>query len=48
MLRLIKHMLVNEEEAQAVKIIFDMYVNGYSYSNIIDKLNDLGYKTKER
>ncbi len=23
-----------------------MYINGYSYSNIIDKLNDLGYKTK--
>ena len=41
-----KTYLVNEEEAQAVKIIFDMYVNGYSYSNIIDKLNDLGYKTK--
>ncbi len=37
---------VNEEEAQAVKIIFDMYVKGYSYSNIIDELNDLGYKTK--
>ena len=41
-----KTYLVNEEEAQAVKIIFDMYVNGYSYSNIIDKLNDLGYNTK--
>ena len=41
-----KTYLVNEEEAQAVKIIFDMYVNGYSYSNIIDKLNELGYKTK--
>ena len=37
---------VNDEEAQAVKIIFDMYVKGYSYSNIIDELNDLGYKTK--
>ena len=37
---------INEEEAQAVKIIFDMYVKGYSYSNIIDELNDLGYKTK--
>ncbi|MEG0843014.1 MAG: recombinase family protein [Romboutsia sp.] len=43
-----KTYLVNEEEAQAVKIIFDMYVNGYSYTNIIDKLNDLGYKTKRR
>ncbi|HBG4973252.1 TPA: recombinase family protein [Clostridioides difficile] len=37
---------VNEEEAQAVKIIFDRYVQGYSYSKIIDELNDLGYKTK--
>ena len=37
---------INEEEAQAVKIIFDMYVKGYSYSNIIDELNELGYKTK--
>lgn len=24
-----------------------MYVNGYSYSNIIDKLNDLGIKQRE-
>ena len=36
-----KTYVINEEEAQAVKIIFDMYINGYSYSNIIDKLNDL-------
>ena len=41
-----KRYAINKEEAQAVKIIFDMYINGYSYSNIIDKLNDLGYKTK--
>ncbi len=41
-----KTYVLNEEEAQAVKIIFDMYVKGYSYSNIIDELNDLGYKTK--
>ena len=41
-----KRYAINKEEAQAVKIIFVMYVNGYSYSNIIDKLNDLGYKTK--
>ncbi|HGE7965940.1 TPA: recombinase family protein [Clostridioides difficile] len=37
---------VNEEEAQAVKIIFDRYIKGYSYSKIIDELNILGYKTK--
>ena len=41
-----KKYIINEEEAQAVKIIFDMYVKGYSYSNIIDELNELGYKTK--
>ena len=41
-----KTYIINEEESQAVKIIFDMYVKGYSYSNIIDELNALGYKTK--
>ena len=41
-----KTYIVNEEEAQAVKIIFDRYVQGYSYSKIIDELNNLGYKTK--
>lgn len=43
-----KTYLVNQEEAQAVKIIFDMYINGYSYSNIIDKLNELGFLTKHK
>ena len=43
-----KTYLVNQEEAQAVKIIFDMYINGYSYSNIIDKLNELGFLTKQK
>ncbi|HFL2584277.1 TPA: recombinase family protein [Clostridioides difficile] len=43
---MIKAYTVNEEEAQSVKIIFDRYINGYSYSNIIDELNELGYKTK--
>jgi site-specific DNA recombinase len=41
-----KTYIVNEEEAQAVKIIFNMYIKGYSYSNIIDELNKLNYKTK--
>ncbi len=41
-----KTYLVNEEEAQSVKIIFDRYISGYSYTNIIDELNSLGYKTK--
>lgn len=37
---------VNEEEDQAVKIIFNWYIKGYSYSNMIYELKDLGYKTK--
>ena len=41
-----KSYTINKEEATCVKLIFDMYVKGYSYSNIIDKLNELGYKTK--
>ena len=41
-----KRYIINEEEAQAVRIIFDRYVNGYSYSQIIDELNELGYRTK--
>lgn len=41
-----KHLVVNEHEAEAVKIIFDMYISGYSYQNIADYLNSKGYKTK--
>ena len=38
--------VINEKEAAAVRLIFQMYANGYGYSPIIDKLNSLGYKTK--
>lgn len=41
-----KTYIINDEESKAVKIIFDRYVNGYSYSQIIDELNKLGYRTK--
>ncbi len=41
-----KTYIINDEESKAVKIIFDKYVNGYSYSQIIDELNRLGYRTK--
>jgi Site-specific recombinases, DNA invertase Pin homologs len=37
---------INEPEAQAVKIIFDMYCNGYGYNLICNELNAHGYKTK--
>ena len=38
--------MINEGEAEAVRLIFQMYANEYGYNSIIDKLNDLGYKTK--
>lgn len=41
-----KTYIINDEESKAVRIIFDRYVNGYSYSQIIDELNKLGYRTK--
>ena len=37
---------INEEEAKAVRLIFQMYSDGYGYNSIIDRLNALGYKTK--
>lgn len=38
---------INEVEAQAVRIIFDMYANGYGYMLICNHLNKNGYKTKK-
>lgn len=37
---------INEHEAQAVKIIFKMYANNKGYSEIIDTLNEKGYRTQ--
>ncbi|MGN0676686.1 MAG: recombinase family protein, partial [Ruminococcus sp.] len=34
------------EEAKAVKMIFEMFANGYGYTAIIRELNKQGYKTK--
>lgn len=41
-----KRYIINEAEAEIVRKIFDMYINGYSYLNIIDYLNERGWKTK--
>ncbi len=41
-----KTYIVNEHEAQAVKLIFKMYAYGKGYYEIIDKLNKDGYRTK--
>lgn len=37
---------INHREAPIVRMIFDMYVNGYGYKKIIEELNIRGYKTK--
>lgn len=41
-----KKYVINEKEADAVKLIFEMYADGHGYNTIIDRLNALGYKTK--
>lgn len=41
-----KKLVVNEHEAEAVKIIFQMYADGEGYTSIINTLNANGYKTK--
>lgn len=39
-------LVVNEWEAEAVKLIFKLYIEGFGYSHIINELNKKGYKTK--
>ena len=41
-----KTYVINEHEAKGVRMIFDMYTRGSKYSEIINELNRLGYKTK--
>lgn len=41
-----KKLVINQHEAEAVKIIFEMYNDGHSYGEIIKTLNSKGYKTK--
>ena len=41
-----KKYVINEKEARAVKIIFDMYSKGHSYNDIINTLNQQSFKTK--
>lgn len=41
-----KKYVINEHEAEAVRMIFEMVDNGYGYTEIIKRLNALGYKTK--
>lgn len=39
-------LVLNQHEAEAVYIIFDMYANDEGYTRIIDTLNSNGYRTK--
>ena len=41
-----KRYVVNEHEAEAVRLIFRLVLDGRGYSEIIKQLNALGYKTK--
>lgn len=41
-----RKLVINEKEAKAVRIIFEMYANGHSYSDILKVLRQNNYKTK--
>jgi site-specific DNA recombinase len=41
-----KTYVINEQEARAVKLIFEMYASGKGYSDIIDALNSAGYRSR--
>ena len=41
-----KKLVINEHEAKAVTIIYDRFLAGYSYSEIAEELNSLGYRSK--
>lgn len=40
------HYILNPTEAEAVRLIFDMYLDGYGYTRIVEELNGRGYRTK--
>ncbi len=42
-----KKLVINEKEAEIVRLIFQMSADGYGYGETIDRLNILGYKTKQ-
>lgn len=43
---LTKQYVINDQEAEAVKLIFTLALSGFGYGTIIDKLNENSYKTK--
>lgn len=41
-----KKLVINESEAEIVRLIFEMYSNKYTYNDMAKELNARGYKTK--
>lgn len=41
-----KTYIINEHEARAIRLIFEMYAEGMSYDKIVKSLNTQGFKTK--
>ncbi len=41
-----KIFMINEDEAPAIKIMFNMTAKGKSYAQVVEKLNSLGYTTR--
>lgn len=41
-----KKLIINDNEAEGVKLIFGMVLQHASYNDIVDRLNELGYKSK--
>lgn len=42
----ISGMVINEEQAKVVRLIFEMKENGFTFRRIVDTLNDNGYTNK--
>lgn len=38
---------IDEYEAAYVRLLFDMYIKGYGYLQIADRLNGMGYRTRK-
>ena len=44
---LTKRLVINEEEADTVRIIFGLYLKGFGYDRMMTVLNEMGRKTKK-
>jgi len=42
-----RKLVINESEAEAVRLIYKLYLEGCGYDKIAKELNDKGYRTKE-